>query len=153
MYTLDMIYLGADHRGFQLKEKVKNDLIDQGYQVTDLGAEHLNSQDDYVDFALKVAEAVKTNTANKGILLCGSGAGVDMVANKVDGIRSALVEDEQRAIQAREHEDANILSLPADILHEEEAIKIIKAFLNTEFSGEERHIRRINKMEEVESSN
>lgn len=148
-----MIYIGADHRGFDLKERVKRHLLDEGYDLVDLGNDHLDPSDDYVDFAHKVAEAVKNDPVNKGILLCGSGAGVDMVANKEHGIRSALVEDVARAKQAREHEDANVISLPADKLDEETSLEIVKAFLNTPFSGDERHIRRLEKMEEVESEN
>jgi ribose 5-phosphate isomerase B len=145
-----MIYLGADHRGFELKERLKKRLVNEGLDVTDLGDETLNPGDDYVVYAHKVADAVANSPENRGILLCGSGAGVDMVANKVEGIRSALVFDEQRAIQSRQHEDANVISLPADTLDEEEAYRIVKAFLNTDFSGEERHKRRLQEMEEVE---
>lgn len=145
-----MIYLGADHRGFELKKKIKEHLADEGYEFTDLGNDHLNPQDDYVDFAHKVADATSEDPQNRGIILCGSGAGVDMVANKVIGIRSALVFDVERAKQAREHEDANVMSLPADTLDSEKAWEIVKAFLTTEFSGEPRHIRRLEKLEEVE---
>lgn len=145
-----MIYLGADHRGFELKERLKKHLIDEGFEVIDLGNDHLDPQDDYVIFAHKVAEAVVNDSHNRGIILCGSGAGVDMVANKIDGIRSALVFDVPRAIQAREHEDANILSLPADTLDEEQAFEISKAFLTTEFSKKPRHQRRLQELKEVE---
>lgn len=145
-----MIYIGADHRGFELKEGLKKHLVDEGFEVTDLGNDQMDPRDDYVIFAHKVADATKNDSKNRGIILCGSGAGVDMVANKVPGIRCALVFDEPRAIQARQHEDANVISLPADILDEEEAFKIAKAFLTTEFSGEERHIRRLLEMKEVE---
>ena len=145
-----MIYIGADHRGFDLKERIKKRLIDDGFQVTDLGSDHLDPQDDYVIFAHKVAEATVQDPENRGVILCGSGAGVDMVANKVDGIRSALVFDVIRAKQAREHEDANVISLPADTLDEETSYEIIKVFLQTKFNGEERHVRRLHEMEEVE---
>ncbi len=145
-----MIYLGADHRGFELKERLKRLLVDEGFEVTDLGNDHLDPNDDYVIFADKVAEAVMGDPKNQGILLCGSGAGADMVANKIDGIRSALVFDVPRARQAREHEDANVISLPADTLDEETAYQIVRAFLTTNFSEEERHKRRLKEMEEVE---
>ncbi len=145
-----MIYLGADHRGFELKTSLKKRLLDEGLQVTDLGADRLDPTDDYVDFAQKVAEATVEDEINKGIILCGSGAGVDMVANKINGVRSALVFDIARAKQAREHEDANVISLPADILDEESAWEMVKIFIDTPFSGEERHIRRLNKIEEIE---
>lgn len=145
-----MIFLGADHRGFELKGRLKKRLLDEGYDITDLGNDHLDPQDDYVIFAHKVADAVVNDPANRGVILCGSGAGVDMVANKVEGIRSALVFDVPRAKQAREHEDANVISLPADTLGEELAWEIVKTFLTTEFSAEERHERRLQEMEEVE---
>ncbi|MBI4036342.1 RpiB/LacA/LacB family sugar-phosphate isomerase [Candidatus Daviesbacteria bacterium] len=145
-----MIYLGADHRGFELKTRLKKRLLDEGYMVVDLGADHLDPQDDYVLFAHKVAEATVADPKNRGIILCGSGAGVDMVANKIEGVRSALVFDVPRAVQAREHEDANVISLPADTLDEEQSFEIVKAFLETEFSGEERHRRRLQEIQEVE---
>lgn len=148
-----MIYLGADHRGYELKTRLFKKLIDEGYEVTDLGNDHPDPNDDYVDFAQKVAEAVVNEPKNVGILFCGSGAGVDIVANKFDGIRSALVFDTQRAKQAREDDDANIISLPADILDEEKALEIIKIFLETKFSSEERHKRRLQKLQEIEKTN
>lgn len=148
-----MVFLGADHRGFELKERLKKRLIDEGFDVTDLGNDHLDESDDYVDFAHKVAEATVGLPENRGILLCGSGAGVDIVANKIDGVRSALVFDVPRAVQARQHEDANVISLPADTLDEESAYEISKAFLTTDFSGDDRHIRRLEKIEEVEEEN
>lgn len=148
-----MIYIGSDHRGFELKERLKRRLVDEGYEVTDLGNDRLDPQDDYVDFAKKVAKAVVQDPENRGVLLCGSGAGVDIVANKFHGVRSALVFDLPRAVQAREHEDVNVISLPADTLDEEGAYEVVKAFLKTEFSGEERHRRRLEKLEDVEGRN
>lgn len=145
-----MVYLGADHRGFELKERLKKRLIDDGFEITDLGNDHLDPNDDYVIFAHRVADAVSNDPKNRGIILCGSGAGVDMVANKVEGIRSALAFDVQRAKQAREHEGANVLSLPADTLDEEIAYEMVKAFLETPFSNEERYIRRLKELQEVE---
>ena|SRR3989344_4787359 len=145
-----MIYLGADHRGFELKERIKKRLLDEGYEVIDLGNNHLDPADDYVDFAHSVADATSSNPSNRGVLFCGSGAGVDMVANKVEGVRSALVFDVSRAVQARQDEDANVISLPADTLDEESAYEIVKTFLETEFSGEPRHKRRLEKMQKVE---
>jgi len=137
-------------RGFELKTKLIQRLKDEGFEITDLGNDHLDSSDDYVDFALKVAEATAGLEDNRGIILCGSGAGVDMVANKVPGIRSALAFDAIRAKQAREHEDANIISLPADTLDYETAWEILLTFLKTPFSEDPRHLRRLDKMEEVE---
>lgn len=148
-----MIYIGADHRGFELKQRLYQRLLDEGFEATDLGSNHLDPSDDYVDFAQKVGKAVVGDEKNRGILLCGSGAGVDMVANKIDGVRSALVFDALRARQAREHEDANVIALPADVLDEETAWEIVKTFLETPFSGEARHLRRLEKMAEVEEEN
>ncbi|MDO8570803.1 MAG: RpiB/LacA/LacB family sugar-phosphate isomerase [Candidatus Daviesbacteria bacterium] len=148
-----MIYLGADHRGYDLKSRIFKWLEDEGYEVTDLGNDHLDPDDDYVDFAQKVAGAVAGGSDNIGILFCGSGAGVDIVANKFDGIRSALVFDLARAKQAREDDDANIISLPADILDEEKALEIVKVFLETKFSEEERHQRRLQKLQKIEENN
>lgn len=145
-----MIFIGADHRGYELKQRIFKRLQDEGYEVTDLGDSNLNPSDDYVDYAIKVAEATAVSDDNRGILLCGSGAGVDMVANKVPGVRSALVFDLLRVKQAREHEDANVISLPADVLDEQMAWEIVKTFLETPFSTDERHRRRLQKMEDVE---
>jgi len=159
-----MVFLGADHRGFELKERLKKRLVDEGFDIQDLGNDHLDENDDYVVIAEKVAKAVVEDSIasfqndkqdgqkNYGIILCGSGAGVDMVANKINGVRSALVFDVPRAIQAREHEDANVISLPADTLDEESSFEIAKAFLTTQFSGEQRHIRRLEEMKKVEKN-
>lgn len=144
------VYIGADHRGFVLKEKLYHRLVGTGFEVENLGNDRLDPQDDYVDFAHKVAKAVASDWGSVGIILCGSGVGVDMVANKIEGIRSALVFDVTRAKQSREHEDANVLSLPADVLDEEKGWDIVQAFLAARFSGEERHVRRLQKLKEIE---
>ncbi len=146
-----MIYLGADHRGFELKERLKKRLVDDGLEVTDLGNDHFDPDDDYVDFSEKVSLGVLENSGSFGVLLCGSGVGVDMVANKIPGIRSSLVQDVIRAKQSRAHEDANVVSLPSDILDEQSAYDITKVFIDTPFSGEERHIRRLTKMAQLET--
>jgi ribose 5-phosphate isomerase B len=148
-----MLYIGSDHRGFQLKEGLKNRLGADGVEVDDLGDDKLDPGDDYPVYAEKVAKAVVQDPEHRGIVLCGSGVGVDMVANKVDGVRCALVQDEERVKQSREHEDINMLALPADIVDEETAYKMVKLFLETLFSGEERHKRRLHEVEEVESKN
>lgn len=145
-----MIYLGSDHRGYELKTRLFQWLKDEGYDVIDLGNDHLDPDDDYVDFAHKVAEATVSLPENRGILLCGSGVGVDIVANKVEGVRSALVFDAVRAKQAREHEDANVIALPADVLDEEKVEEIIKIFIETPFSNDPRHLRRLEKIEKIE---
>ena len=149
-----MIYVGADHRGFELKGKLKVFLKEEGYEFEDLGNHTLDPTDDYPDFGVKVAEKVfEDPNNNRGILLCGSGVGMDIVANKFKGVRSAVVwSDNEELIRcAREHNDSNVLSLPADHLTEEQAKKIVKLWLETPFSKEERHQRRIQKIEELES--
>lgn len=154
-----MIYLGADHRGFELKEKIKQFLAQEKIPFEDLGNAVLDPKDDYPQFAEMVARKVSEDPeTNRGILLCGSGVGVDIVANKFKGVRSALVWDDQEALtalvkQSREHDNANVLSLPADHLNAEQARKIVKIWLATPFSGGERHTRRLEEIKELEEGN
>lgn len=149
-----MLYLGADHRGFQLKESLKQYLIQQGNEVEDLGALAYDQADDYPDFALAVAEKVAENPeAHRGILVCGSGHGMDMVANKYPGARAALCWNRQVAAQSREHEDANILVLASDHIAEAEAKDIVLVWLGKQFDGAERNIRRLGKIHEIEGKN
>jgi ribose 5-phosphate isomerase B len=148
-----MIYLGADHRGFKLKEILKAFLEGEGYEFEDLGNAVHDPNDDYPDFAAAVARKVAENPKeNRGILLCGSGVGMDIVANRFKGVRSALIwiGDEALIKQSRQHDDSNVLSLPADYLSEERAKKIVKLWLETPFLEVERHQRRIQKIEELE---
>ncbi len=145
-----IIYLAADHRGFKLKEKIKEWLEDWGYQYKDMGAFELNQNDDYPDFISKVAEKISKNLKNsKGIVLGASGQGEAIVTNKYKGVRAVVYYGGTEEIirLSREHNDANILSLGAVFLDEKTAKKAIKLWLETKFSGEERHIRRINKIE------
>lgn len=149
-----MIYLAADHRGFKLKEAIKESLIKQGVAVEDMGALAYDAADDYVDFAVAAAAKIAENPAeHKGIFLCGSGQGVDIVANKFRGIRAALCWNTAVAKQSREHEDANVLVLPADWLDEMQAREIISIWLGAGFTGEDRHIRRLEKIEKTEQEN
>ena len=146
-----LIYIGADHRGFQHKEIIKKYLSDLGYEVADLGNEKYDEADDYPDFAAKVAEKVSMNPdASRGILICGSGAGVDIVANKFPHVRSSLVSNTEEAIDVRADDDANVLSLAADYVSAEDAKKIISLWLSTKFSGEERYKRRLKEIEQTE---
>lgn len=148
-----MIYLAADHRGFQLKEAIKGFLAGRSIGFEDVGALTYADGDDYVDFAQAASEKIAENPLeHKGIFLCGSGHGVDMVANKFKGIRAALCWNVQVAKQSREHEDANVLVLPTDWLDEALAEEIVMAWLGASFSGEERHVRRIGKIAELEQS-
>src|SRR3989344_5126253 len=145
---MTMIYLGADHRGYNLKEEIKNFLAENSQGFEDMGNFKLDPNDDYTDFAKLVAEKVSQNPqTDKGILVCGSGVGVDITANKFKGVRSALADDVATARQSREHDDANVLSLPADEINFELAKKIIDTWLSTSFSNGEKYKRRIDKME------
>lgn len=147
-----MIYLAADHRGFKLKEALKKFLGEQGIAVEDCGAFTYDPQDDYTDFAVVAsAKIVETPSEHKGIFLCGSGHGVDIVANKFKGIRAALCWNMEVAKQSRAHDDANVLILPADWLDEEIAREIVLTWLNTPFSGEDRHSRRLAELKEIET--
>lgn len=143
-----MLYIGADHRGFQLKEEIKKFLAENKYQFEDMGNFAYDPNDDYTDFAKLVAQKVSEKPEeNKGILICGSGVGVDITANKFHGVRSALADDIETAKQSREHDDTNVLSLPADEVDFELAKKIITVWLETPFSNGEKYKRRINKIE------
>lgn len=151
------VILGCDHGGFELKEAVKKFLISSGYEVDDEGALKLEMQDDYVDYALKVARKVGAAEAKelfqeevKGVLFCRSAAGMVMAANKVTGVRAAAAFDETSAKHSREHNAANILALSGDWMDAEKAKRILKIWLETPFSSEERHSRRIRKIAEAE---
>ena len=139
-----IIPIGADHAGFELKEKVKLFLNEKGYEVKDFGC-YSSESIDYPDFGHPVAEMVENNAGMKGILICGSGNGINMTANKHQGIRSALCWKAEIAELARLHNDANIIALPARFISEEEALEMIEVFFKTSFEGG-RHQNRINKI-------
>lgn len=143
------IYIGSDHAGYELKEKLKTFLGDLKYEVEDKGAFSFNPTDDYPDFVTPVANAVAKKDGSFGVVIGSSGQGEQIDANKIDGIRAAEFYGANMEIVklAREHNDANILSLGARFVSEDEAKEAVKIFLETKFSGEERHIRRISKLE------
>lgn len=148
-----ILYIGADHRGFELKEALRQFLKDSGYSVTDMGAASYDKGDDFVDFARLVAGKVSADIHNsKGILICGSGVGVDIVANRFPNIRSALAFSADQAIASRSEDDANVLSLPADFVDLEQAKKIVSVWMQTPFSNEERYRRRIEKIQNIDSN-
>ena len=148
-----MVFIGADHRGFQLKEELKKLLAELGVNFEDIGNTKFDPQDDYPDFAKKVADAVSKNPErDKGILICGSGIGVDIVANKFPSVRCAVVTTIEMAQLARLHDNTNVISLPSDHLTENEAKQVLKVWLETPFSREERHVRRLAKIREIEES-
>lgn len=150
-----MIYIGSDHAGYELKEKIKIFLKDLDYEVIDKGAFHFDNEDDYPDYIIPVAKAVASDKDSFGIILGGSGQGEAIVANKIDGIRAIeYYENNIEIIKlGREHNDANILSIGARFVNEEEAKVAVKLFLDTKFSGEERHERRLNKIKDEEIIN
>jgi ribose 5-phosphate isomerase B len=147
------IYLGADHGGYQLKEAIKKWLIQQNFVVKDLGAYQLDPQDDYPQYAAAVARSVQNNPQAVGILFCRSGGGMVIAANKFANIRAVEVFNQMSAQHARQHNNANIISLAADWISQEEAQAAIQAFLHTSFFQEERHQRRIEQIRQLEAQN
>ena len=142
------IVIGADHAGFEDKEKIKKQLDEMGVQYEDVGTDSAEPVD-YPIYARKVAEKVADGEAERGILVCGSGNGMQIAANKVHGIRAALAWNEETAALARKHNDANVLSVPARMISPEEVSKVIKGYLEAEFEGG-RHARRVDEISEME---
>lgn len=142
-----MIGLGCDHGGLELKNLVKAFLEEHGIECKDFGT-YTSESCDYPIYAKKVANAVVSGECDKGILICGTGIGISIAANKVKGIRAALCHDVFSAKATREHNDANILAMGARVIGPGPALEIVKAFLETDFSNDLRHIRRINMIEE-----
>ena len=142
-----MIAVGCDHAGYELKNELIRHLEDRGFEVADLGTYSTDSCD-YPDYAKKVCEEVVSGRAEKGLLVCGTGIGMRMAANKVRGIRAAVLTDEFSAQATREHNDANVLCLGARVLDTERAVKLLDIFLDTPFSEGANHIRRISKLED-----
>ncbi len=146
------IALGTDHAGFELRDKVARVLADLGHDVTDVGAHTYDPQDDYPDFARLVAEAVAAGDVERGVLVCGSGVGASVAANKVAGVRAAMCHDTYSAHQGVEHDDMNVLCMGARVIGEELAREVVASFLGAAFSGEERHVRRVAKIKAIESA-
>ena len=145
------VALGADHGGFSLKTELLPWLQSQGYEVLDLGAHTLDPADDYPDFSVAVARAVASGKTQRGIIICGSGVGACIAANKVAGIRAGLCHDTYSARQGVEHDDMNVLCLGARVIGAELARELVTAFLSAQFSGAERHQRRLQKLLAIES--
>ena len=144
------IAIGSDHAGFPLKEAVKALLSAEHREVVDLGT-HSTDPVDYSDYAEAVGRALRENRAERGILLCGSGVGASMAANRIPGVRAGLCHDTYSAHQGVEHDDMNVLVLGGRIVGVELAHELIEAFLNARFSGEERHRRRLARMIALEN--
>ncbi|MBI4256513.1 RpiB/LacA/LacB family sugar-phosphate isomerase [Candidatus Uhrbacteria bacterium] len=145
-----IIYIGADHAGWELKETLEEYLKEKGYLVTDMGNENLVNDDDYPDFGYAVAKRVATDENAHGIVICGNAQGICIVANKVKGVRAATGFNADVAKSAREDDNSNILCLPGRHINKKEAVEIVDMWLTTEFSGAARHVRRLKKVEEIE---
>jgi ribose 5-phosphate isomerase B len=143
------VVLGSDHAGFEMKEKLAAHVREMGHQVLDVGT-NSDAPVDYPDFAEAVAMAILNQEADRGILICGSGVGAAVAANKIPGIRAATCHDCYSAHQGVEHDDINILVLGARVIANELAYDLAWMFLGAQFSGEERHLRRIEKVKELE---
>ena len=141
-----MIAIGSDHGGFELKEKVKKHLEEKGYEVRDCGC-YSKESCDYPVFGHAVAKEVASGNCEKGVVVCTTGIGISMVANKTKGVRCALCSEPLSAKMTRLHNDANVLALGGAMVGENMAMEIVDTFFGTEFSGEEKHQRRINLME------
>lgn len=146
-----IIYIGADHRGFELKEELKRFLHASGYEVFDVGNSKQDDGDDYPDFAAEVGTRVsKEYETARGILICGSGVGMCVVANKFPKVRAALVTNVNQAFDSRNDDNSNVLCLAANYTDTSLANKIVAAWLSTPFSGEARHARRVDKIRQFE---
>ncbi len=148
-----VIYIGADHKGFRLKEYLKQTLKTLGYEVADVGALQYIENDNYPEYAAAVAKKISEGyETNRGVLICGSGVGVDVVANKFPNVRSALVANADQAFDSRNDDDSNILCLGANYLEPEAAKKILVTWFQTPFSGEARHSERLKQIALLEES-
>jgi ribose 5-phosphate isomerase B len=144
------IAVGADHAGYPLNERIISELGKGGHEIVDFGTHDGSRPDDYPDYALALGQAVQSGEAEIGILVCGSGVGAAVAANKLNGVRAALCADTYSAHQSREHDDCNILCLGARVVGPELALELVRAFVAARFTGEERHKRRLAKIAEME---
>jgi ribose 5-phosphate isomerase B len=146
------IAIACDHAGFPLKETVRQQLAKLGQEVVDLGAHKCDPLDDYPDFARYVGQAIQHQQADRGILICGSGVGACVAANKMKGVRAGLCHDTYSAGQSVEHDAVNVLCIGARIIGPSLAEQIVAAFVQAKFTGEERHQRRLDKVNALESA-
>lgn len=147
------IFIGADHRGYELKEKIAKWLYELGRDYQDLGAQSLEPHDDYTKYAEEVASLVAKTEGARGVLLCGSGVGVEVVANKFDGIRASIGKSVLQVEAGRNDDDMNVLVIAADYTSEKEAKAMLIAFLETKFSGKARYEQRLEEIEKIEANN
>jgi len=146
------IFLASDHRGFEQKEIVFSWLKEAGFEVQDLGNDHFDPQDDFVDFASLAGHEVAKDDKAKAVIFCGSGAGVNIAANKIKGVRASLAWTPSQAEAARGDDDLNTLVIAADFLEVETTLQLVEVFLQTKFKGEERHVRRLGKILDLEKA-
>ena len=146
------VAIGVDHGGFPLKGPIVDYLTMAGHEVLDLGAHNINPVDDYPDYAKAVGEAVLRGEAERGIIICGSGVGACVAANKLPGIRAGMCHDTYSAHQGVEHDNINVLCLGARVIGVVLALELVQAFIGATFSGEERHRRRLAKVAEMEKN-
>ncbi len=146
------IAVGADHAGFPMNKQIIRELQAAGHEVLDFGADRGDLPDDYPDYAILVAEAVESGRAERGLLICGSGVGVTAAANKFRGVRACMCHDTYSAHQGVEHDNLNVLCLGARVIGPSLASELVGAFLNARFSGEERHRRRLEKIQAIENN-
>ncbi len=146
------ISIGADHAGYEMKRELIAFIEKLGHTVHDVGTFEPDKPDDYPDYAVLVAQDIRSGQAERGILVCGSGVGVSVAANKFKGIRAGLCHDHYSAHQGVEHDDMNVLVLGSRIIGPMLAQEAAEAFLSAKFSGEERHVRRLNKVKEIEKN-
>lgn len=147
------IYLGSDHRGYFLKEKIAKWLFEKKYDFFDVGAQSFDFKDDYTKYATEIASLVAGKKGSRGVVLCGSGVGVEVVANKFDGIRASVGKSPEQVKAGRNDDDMNILVIAADYTDSDEAKEMVETFLKTEFSGKERHKRRLSEISKIEANN
>jgi len=147
------VYIGADHRGYELKNKLFGHLSKEGYEVEDYGAYEYDPDDDYTIYAEKVSSVVADNPKSRGVLICGSGVGVNIVANKFDGARASLGIVPEQVVAGRRDDDMNILVIASDFTKENKALEIVKAFLETDFDPKARRKRRLEDIKRIEENN
>jgi ribose 5-phosphate isomerase B len=145
-----IVACGFDHAGVPLRERLLSEIASEGHEVLDLGTDRSDIPDDYPDKALEVGQAVVSGRAERGIIVCGSGAGVSVAACKIRGVRACTIHDTYTAHQGVEHDNLNVLCMGGRVVGSELAAEIVVAFLRAQFSGEERHVRRVTKVLEIE---
>jgi ribose 5-phosphate isomerase B len=147
------VYIGADHRGFELKEKISKWLFEWEYEFLDIGADHLDPKDNYPLYAQEVASLVSKDKKTKGVLVCGSGVGMDITANKFDGVRASIGISVEQVRVGRHDDDMNILVIAADYVSEDDVRGMLKVFLETKFAAKARFKKRLEEIKKIEANN